>query len=393
MTIGQGIEIGSFHFNVIRMLVLSGMLRVLIRRERLAGDMNGLDWLMLAWAAWAMISSVFHKDPSVALVYRLGLIYDSLGIYFLLRIFCQSLDDVKNLCYFVAILLIPVAIEMIYEKAAFNNLFSFLGGVPDIPQIREGKIRAFGPFTHPILAGTVGAVCLPLVICLWRQHRKMAIVGIVACLSMIIASASSGPLMSAMAAIAALFMWRYRHRTRLARWLAIIGYILLDIIMKDPAYYVMARIDLTGGSGGWHRAALIESAFRHLHEWWLGGTDYTRHWMGSGVSWSPDHTDITNYYLHMGVIGGLPLMLLFIAILFKGFCFVGQAQRRSSELSVESRFMFWALGSALFTHTVTSISVSYFDQSFLFIYLTLAAIGCAHAAAIPSLALDQTAAL
>jgi hypothetical protein len=96
--------------------------------------------------------------------------------------------------------------------------------------------------------------------------------------------------------------------------------------------------------------------------------------MPTGVSWSAEHTDITNYYLKMGVWGGLPLMLLFIVILAKGFSFVGQTLRKSADLPRESQFMVWALGASLFAHAATFISVSYFDQSFVFIYLTLAAI-------------------
>ena len=76
----------------------------------------------------------------------------------------------------------------------------------------------------------------------------------------------------------------------------------------------------------------------------------------------------------MGVVGGLPLMLLFIAILAKGFSYVGQTLRQMPESSPQSRFMIWALGASLFAHAATFISVSYFDQSFVFIYLTLAAI-------------------
>jgi hypothetical protein len=153
------------------------------------------------------------------------------------------------------------------------------------------------------------------------------------------------------------------------------GYIALDVVMKDPAYFLIARIDLAGGSTGWYRARLIESAFEHLNEWWLAGTDYTRHWMHVAVTWSPNHTDITNHYLQMGVTGGLPLILLFIAILVKGFSFVGQTLRKPGDLPQENLFIIWAFGASLFAHASTFISVSYFDQSFVFLYLTLAAIG------------------
>lgn len=377
MTLGQRIELGPLTFTVIRMILLVGFVRVVVRGERLVHGLNGLDWLMLFWAGWALTSSAFHRDPSAALVFRLGLVYDVCGIYFMFRVLCQSMDDVMRLYCMIAILLSPVAFEMVYEKLTAHNLFSALGGVTESPAIREGKIRAQGPFLHAILAGTVGAVCLPQMIGLWQQYRKLAIAGILACLTMVFACSSSGPIMSALAAIGALFMWRYRHNMRLVRWLVVFGYIGLDVVMKDQAYYILARIDLTGGSTGWHRAYLIEMAFKHLNEWWIGGTDYTRHWMPTGVSWSPDHTDITNYYLKMGVIGGLPLMILLIIIFVRGFSYIGQALRSADDLSPETSFILWTLGASLFAHAATGIAVSYFDQSFIFLYLTLGVIGSA----------------
>ena len=375
MTLGSGVEIGPFHFQVIRILVAVGVVRVIMQGERLADKMNSLDWLMVAWAAWALMSSLFHKDVFEVFVNRLGLIYNGCGIYFLLRVFCRSLNDVVSLCWITAILLVPLSIVMLSEQATGRNIFSALGGVAELSEVRNGKIRAQGPFAHSILAGTVGAVCLPLMIGLWRQHRKAAIVGTAACLSMIFASASSGPILSALFGIGALFMWHWRHRMRLLRWFALLGYIGLDLIMNAPAYYLLARIDLTGSSTGWHRAFLIEAALAHLSEWWLAGTDFTRHWMPYGVTWSGDQSDITNHYLMMGVAGGLPLMLLFIAVLATGFSFVGRTLRQMPELSPQSQFMIWALGVSLFAHSITFISVSYFDQSFVFIYLSLAVIG------------------
>jgi hypothetical protein len=374
ITFGQVVQVGPFHFTLIRMLVTVGVVRVFLRGERVAGRFNDLDKLMLVWGVWALLSSAFHDDPSAALIFRLGLCFDAFGIYFLLRIFCQSLDDVVRLCRITAILLAPVAIEMLAEKTLAHNFFSVFGGVPNTPEIREGAIRAQGPFAHAILAGTVGAVCLPLMIALWRHHRKQALIGIASCFGMIFSSGSSGPILSASAAIAALSLWPWRHRMRLFRWLMVLGYFLLALAMKAPPYYLMSRIDLVGGSTGWHRARLIQSAFEHLNEWWFAGTDYTRNWMPTGVLWSQEQTDITNHYLHMGVLGGLPLMLLFILILAKGFSFVGETWRQADNRTALTGFMIWAFGASLFAHASTFISVSYFDQSFVFLYLTLAVI-------------------
>jgi hypothetical protein len=171
-------------------------------------------------------------------------------------------------------------------------------------------------------------------------------------------------------------MWRWRQSLRSLRWIALLSYLALHLVRERPAYYLMARIDLTGGSTGWHRARLIEVAFEQLGEWWLAGTDYTRHWMATGVGWSQAQTDIVNHYIFMGVVGGLPLMFRFIAVLVIGFSFVGRSlQRPAHQGRRDWQFMVWALGASLFAHCVTFISVSYFDQSFVLFYLVLAAIG------------------
>ena len=368
------IELGPLHLTAIRILIATGAVRMVIRREWPIGRMTGIDRAVIAWAAWLLASSAFHKDPSGTLIFRLGLVYDACGIYALIRGFCRSLNDISGVCQATAILLVPLAVEMLYEKLTVHNLFSILGGVGETPIIREGNVRANGPFGHPILAGTAGAVCLPLMIGLWRLRRKTAAIGIIACLAIILCSASSGPILTAMAGIFALFMWHHRHRMRLLQRLGIVGYIVLDLYMKDPAYFIIARIDLAGGSTSWYRARLIQSAIEHLPEWWLVGTDYTRHWMWVVVSWTSDHTDITSHFIQMGVLGGLPLLLLFIAVLIKGFSGTTQALQQTTDCTSESRFLLWALGSSLFAHAVTFVSVSYFDQSFVFLYSTLATI-------------------
>jgi hypothetical protein len=390
MTLGQQIQLGPLNFTVLRILIGVGFLRVILRRERLATGINSLDWLILLWSGWAITCSVFHQDPSAAFIFRLGIVYNICGVYFLIRILCQSPEDVVILCRFIAFLLIPLAFEMINEKLTNYNFFSIFGGVSEIPITRMGKIRAQGPFAHSILAGTVGAVCLPIVVVLWKRYRNEALIGMIACLTIVFASSSSGPILSATAGLGALLMWRFRQKIRFLRWFMIVGYIALDLIMRDPAYFIIARIDIAGGSTGWHRSKLIQSAFHHLQEWWFAGTDYTRHWMPTGVSWSTDHSDITNYYLLMGVWGGLPLMALFISLLVKGFSFIGQKLRKLEEQEIDEAFLLWGLGSSLFAHAVTCIGVAYFDQSYLIFYLILAAIGSFYSSKTNLMIIERT---
>jgi len=375
MTLGQGIQIGPFHFPVLRLILLAGVLRVLARRERPAGGFLGLDWLMVVWGAWALLSSAFHKAPGEALVFRLGLVYNCAGVYFLCRIFCQSLEEAIQIIKILALVLAPVALEMTYEHFTGRNLFAFLGGVPAEVIVRNGRLRATGPFSVHILAGTVGAVCLPPMVGIWRSHPRPAKIGAAACLGMVIMSNSSGPLMSTIFSIFALLLWRWRHLTRQMRIAAVVGYILLVLVMKAPAYYLIDRIDLVGGSTGFHRADLINQSINHLNDWWFAGTDYTRDWMPYGVEWSPDQVDITNQYIAYGVLGGLPLMVLFLCVLGTAFSYVGKSLRAAVEGTFAEQFMIWSLGAALFSHAASCVSISYFDQSFLFLYLNLGMIG------------------
>ena len=378
----SGFELAGFNFNAVRMMIAVGILRIAVRAESPAGSPNGIDYAMLAWAGWLLASSFFHGNPSETFKYRLGLAYDALGVYALARGLCRSEDDVLNICRIAAIALPALAVEMLYEKATGNNLFALLGGVGDVSLVREGHVRAGGPFGHPILAGTVGGVLLPLMAGLWKaRHRLLASLGILACLAIIFSSASSGPIMTALAGLFALWMWRYRHHIRFIQLTAVAAYIALDIVMQDPAYFLIARIDFVGGSTSWYRARLIQSAFEHLGEWWLAGTDITRHWMWV-VMPDPNQTDITSHYIQMGVYGGLLLMLLFIVVLIKGFAGVTQVLRRGHNLKPGSAFLVWTFGSSLFALTVTGFSVNYFDQTFVLLYVVLGTISSAWSVAI-----------
>jgi hypothetical protein len=379
MTLGQAVEIGPFSFTVLRLLILVGIGRVVVRGERPSGGYNKIDRMMLIWAAWAVISSAFHEPADAALVNRLGLVYDTLGIYLLFRSFCHTPDEIAQLIKCTACLLVPVALEMIYERFTGRNLFALFGGISEVIEVRGGKLRAQGPFGHSILAGNVGGVCVPLMIAIWRKEPLAAKAGLIACLGIVFASSSSGPILTTMAALFGLLLWRWRHHTRKMRVAAVALYVLLDLFMKVPAYYIIGRIDLTGNSTGWHRARLIESSIEHLDEWWFSGTDYTRHWMPTGVPWNPNHTDITNHYLHMGVLGGLPLMLLFIGTFWLAFKSIGLALRSPGQLQTFDQFMFWALGAALFAEATSFVSVSIFDQSFIFLYMIFAMISAVRA--------------
>ncbi len=374
LPIGPALELESLSFSSLRLLIGVAHVRFLLRGEYRSVSLQPLDYWITLWAVWSVLSSLLHEDIPATLINRMGMVYNVLGIYCYLRVVLQSVSAVWRAVSLLALLWLPLALEMSLEQLTGRNLFHWLGGLPELAESRGDRIRAQGPFAHPILAGTVGAVMLPLMLQYRRASRGVAWAGTAASLTLIAASASSGPILAALAGLAGLWLWQKPARIKgLLLW-GVSGYVIAELLMQAPAYYLVSRIDLTGGSTGWHRAALIEAALQHLEEWWLAGSDYTRHWLPYGVSWSENHVDITNYFIRMGVDGGLLQMLLFLKVLQTGF-------GRVCLLPVTPLGV--ALGASLCAHVVSFLSVAYFDQSIVFLYLILAAMAALEYQASP----------
>ena len=369
----QELEIASAHFTVIRILVVLGMIRITLKNERIAGGINNIDIFIVLWAAVLFFTSAFHS--SAAWMYRAGIIWSELGCYFLLRCFLQGREDVFKVFKSTFLILLPVALFMLIEKATGKNLFGVLYGGDSSALLRNGNFRARGAFSHPILAGTVGAACFPWAYVLSKSFRLIGSVGMLTGLAIVFASKSSGPIMMLMFTLFAMMLWPYKKYLAMIRWAGLLFVLVLDAAMKDPIYYLMARIDLSGGSQGYFRARLIQSSIERLNEWWLAGTDYTRHWMSTGIHANSTATDITNHFLAMGVMGGFPLMLLWVMVLVSAFSSVGESLKKHENAPPEQQFLIWTLGAVLFGHITNYFSISYFDNSVIFFYLLLACIG------------------
>ncbi|MGA3171441.1 MAG: hypothetical protein ABSE62_10540 [Chthoniobacteraceae bacterium] len=378
ITDGQRFYVGTLMFDTVRTLITLGYLRLMIKGERPSGGLNKLDMIFLLGSLWLLFASLFHQDvEGSGPKYASSVILCTTGSYFLFRSFIQSKEDIEFAIKAVAVILLPVALEMLFEKATGTNLFSIFGAVPQVVAARGVRLRAQGPFSHPILAGTIGAIAVPAFFGIWRSSRKFALCGIFAGVSMVVASASSGPILTLAAGVFALAWWRFRALTGALRWSALLGYLLLAMLMNKAPYFLIARIDVAGGSTGHYRAQLIYSAIQHIKEWWLIGTDYTRNWMPDNPGITDNMADITNAYIMAGIMGGLASLFFFLAAFKAAFSFVGAAVRQSAEIFDEedrTDWLAWCLGAGLCANVVTGFAVTYFGQSYLFLYLNFALI-------------------
>jgi hypothetical protein len=379
MTIGQSVMVGPLHFYDLRLIITAAWFRIVIRKELDIGEFNGIDKTIIAWGAVALVAGTV-QDPSKAvlgLINSLGWCYDALGTYFVFRVLIRDRDDIKLALKVVMLLLVPLAISMVIEKVTGRNLYSVLGGVPEISQVRDGHIRAQGPFLHPILAGTAAATTIPLAISLWwNDHggKVFAAAGLASIVAIVYSCASSGPALTVIIVFAGMGTWVLRYHMRMVRW-GLVGLVVcVQVVMNAPIWNLIGKIGNQTGGTGYHRAELITSAIAHFNEWWLVGTTYTRHWMPTGVTWSPNHTDITSQYIQQGVAGGIGQLLLFVLIIVLCFRAVGSAFDTLDEDNREDQLLLWGMGAALVGHVASFISVSYFDQTIVFYYLLVALI-------------------
>ena len=374
MTLGQALVIGGLHFYVIRILILFVLIRIFARREIFSVKLNSIDAVLISWLMVSSLVFLIFDGTNARITERFGGIYNTLGIYFFVRAVVRDFEDIVLTVKMFGIIIIPLGVLFAVEYTIGKNPFSILGGVSDFPEIRNGRIRCQGPFLHSILAGTFGATAMPLFVGLWvynKRSRLIATGAIMAATVIVVASASSGPLLAYLISIVGLIFWSFKSHMRSIRWGIVVFLLALAAYMKAPIWFLISRLsDVTGG-GGYYRSALIEAAIQHFDEWWLIGTGYTAHWMPTGLEIDPNAADMTNYYIAQGVNGGVLALILFVWLLVKCVKTTGTAVRNESRYSLVERFMVWSLGCTVLGHAVSFLSVSYFDQITIFWYLVI----------------------
>ena len=372
--LGQQIPLFGLHFYFLRILVLVGLCRIWMRRETEGFKLTTMDKLFIGWVLAGFVCEMLRGGSAQTF----GAVYDATGAYFLFRIWMRTHEDVLAQLRLLAFVAIGIGICMAWETVKHQDLFYIFGGVPKVPMERGDRFRAEGPFLQPILAGTFGATLFPLLAGLWRNGGRgqwLTIGGIIGALIITIASASSGPLLTFLAAMIGLGLWPMRERMYAFRRSIVALLIAFTLFMNAPVWYLIAKVSDVVGGGGWHRSWLIEQFLTHLGQWWVVGTSYTANWAPGGevMPNNPNMMDITNQYVAEGIHGGIWGLGLFVAMIVAGFKIIGRAVRHEVKPAVD-RMLIWALGVCLASHCAAFISVSYFDQIQVFWFWLLALI-------------------
>lgn len=361
----QKITIFTFDFNIIRIMVLFGILRFFIKKEKITK--HPLDKLVIYFSLAKILIYTLKMASFSAFIYQSGSFLDTFGMYFIFRRVFSDWNSVKETIQCFIFLSIPVVIFFMIEYTTAHNLFSIFGGVSEITKMREGKFRCQGAFPHPIIAGCFWAVILPMIIALkWSVNRIKLFIIITPTVLIIISTASSTPLSAIIIGAIGGLMFFYRKKMNKVRQFIGIILITAQIFMKGSVWSLIAKVNILGGSTSYYRYALLNGFITHVHEWWWLGTKRTKHWC-----WGCQ--DLTNQYVAEGVNNGLLSLILFIAIISKAFSVVGDIWRRI-ENDKEKLAISWACGVSLLVHCANFIGISYFGQAISIWYIQLAMI-------------------
>jgi hypothetical protein len=362
--VSQRIVVFNFDFTIMRLAAFSGIVRVIFHREYIGFNWNPLDKVLILFVIVRALIYILLWRSTSALVNQLGGAFETLSLYFLFRFLIRKKKDLDIVIQTFILISIPVAVTFIIELKTQNNVYSLFGIMADIT--RGGKIRCKGAFPQPIIAGSFWASLLPLFITrMWdNKTRTFGVIGIISSVLIVITTFSSGPLMGLTACLIGYIFFPLRKRMRLIRLSVIAMILALHLYMQAPVWYILTRIPVLGGSHGYHRAFLIDSAVRHFKEWWLLGTKSTDHW--GWMMW-----DITNTYIAVAVRGGLVSLIIFILVIISAYKNVAKLIQYSEKSRRDLIFM-WSIGVALFVHLVQFIGTSYFGQVVLLWYFILA---------------------
>ncbi len=370
----QQVVLGGIHLMMARILIVVGWARVAQLKSQDApyekAAWTPIDTVFLLYCiSNAVMYVVLWTGDTGALINRIGFLFNACGAYFFMRYLITTREDIQRMMKVLAGVFIIVAAGMLVEQVTGRNVFAVLGSIPAQSVTRDGAIRAQGTFVHPLTAGAIGATLLPVCVGLWwidRKNKGLAFLGVIASFVIGIASRSSTALLVLAAGVIGLSMWPWRQHLRLFRWCILVILVSLHIVMKAPVWALIARIDLTGSSSGYHRYILVDQFIRRFSEWYLVGTRTT-------AGWGWDMWDTINSYIAAGTSGGLINFILFVALFVIAFQQLGRSRVMASN-EPELERMIWVLSTLLFVHAVAFFGIDYFDQSQFVWYTELAMI-------------------
>jgi hypothetical protein len=232
-----------------------------MRQEYRGVTPHRMDLLLCCWLAAGAVIYVLREQTVSAAINRAGWIFDGAGLYFLFRCLVRNWEDIIGVGLALTIIAIPVAAIFSWRIDGTKPLRLFRWSKP-----HHAPSRGQAPLLWGVSASDHGRHLLGRC-CTAHRHavvdnplrRPLVATGAGCAIAIVVLTASSGPL----ASLAVVFVMAALYRFRRYAWWMLAGSVLLltglHLVMNKPVWHLFARMDLVGGSTGYHRYKLIDA--------------------------------------------------------------------------------------------------------------------------------------
>jgi len=283
-----GISLGMLNLSAYRVLLIlfvPWVIWQLLRHRKF--KWQPLDTVALTICLWPTIALNFNTDLVTAIESGGILFLETFVPFFATRLvvykYAHLMSLSKTLLIVSSILAASALPEAISGIPVAHNLASMITGnsFDFSPENRFGVWRSHGLTDHPIILGSICATALPIGFALSRRRRLAAGMTGLSFLG-VIASASSGPILSIVAQ-ATLYIWSQLTRGKRYKWWMLILfisflYLIVDVLSNRDPLKVMFSYFLFSEHNGYVRYNMwVNSLF-------LAGQSFQSFIVGYGFS-------------------------------------------------------------------------------------------------------------
>ena len=369
ISVAQRFSVLSLDFDFIRAIGALGLIRLLFYGELKDIRPHLADKLVVGLVVAIVFCSMAREGFNAA-TQKSGVSLAYFSMYWIGRSSIRSGHDLRMMMVAIGVLAIPVSIFMTIEQVTGRNNFSIFGGVSVFTAIRDGKLRAQGSFTHPIIAGVFFACFAPIAIgvILAKVRGLSALLGgwcaLLLGIVVIFMTNSSTPVAGLLLGVLSWCTFKFRQNLKTYLYAIVFVMIVLHFVSTHGIHNVIfTKIDFTGSSTGMHRYLLIDGMLNHIPNWMIMGD--------ANPGYNKSFRDVTNMYVVAALTGGMIALVLLIMLVVQGFKSVVRAVRNAR--SREDLMTFYGLGCTLVVISISFTAVACYGEGIINCYMVLGA--------------------
>lgn len=316
---GLTVQIGALLFYASRIYLIVMLPFIIAQCVRTRIRFHVPDFLVMAGSAWMVISFLYNRGLSHGIESGGRDMIDVLGTWFLARGCIRSEDDLRRMLQLVLPGLLAIGallfLESVTGRFRLVEAFPITGTVGDsLNQYRLGLLRAWGPFSHAILAGLFMTSFITLYGMIVRDQTSRWL-GMVAGASGFFTLSSAA--LANLALQAGFFVYRrivrlagYRTEWRPLALLTVVGLALLQLVSKGGAILAIIRYGALDAHTGYFRLVIWEYGTASVARRPLFGFGYTGYDKPTWIF----HDSVDNHWLFLAIRYGIPCFVIYFSL-------------------------------------------------------------------------------